>query len=114
MTDTPAPLPDWLEEMGGWVEIRNAGGWLREVDPRGDKAPSDFWWWHSCPTHPSGPDRAVGSIDCSSGERHAILSGTLAGGDLTIGGGSGSILCPPDFGGCGMHGWVRDGAWVSA
>lgn len=25
-----------------------------------------------------------------------------------------SLFCDPGRGGCGMHGWVRDGAWVSA
>lgn len=25
-----------------------------------------------------------------------------------------SILCAPDKGGCGMHGFIRAGAWVSA
>lgn len=106
-------LPDWLAEQTGWVEVPG-GGWFREVRPRGDNGSPDFWWWHACPTHPSGPDRAVGGIDCSTGERHAIIGGTLAGGDLTIHGGTGSILCPPSFGGCGLHGWVREGRWVPA
>jgi len=25
-----------------------------------------------------------------------------------------SILCSPDKGGCGNHGWIRDGMWVEA
>lgn len=25
-----------------------------------------------------------------------------------------SVLCAPDKGGCGTHGWIRDGRWVPA
>lgn len=106
-------LPAWLVEMGGWHEVPGAG-WFREVEPHGSNGSPDFWWHHPCPTHPVGPSRWLGTIDCSTGQRHAILGGTLAGGDLTIGGGSGSLLCPPQFDGCGLHGWVRNGRWVPA
>ncbi len=105
-------LPAHLAEMGGWVEIPGLG-WLREVPSHGGHGGVgiDFLWWHHCPPRMGEPDEnSLGTIDVSSGERHAILSGSLVGGDLTIGGGSGSIPCDK----CGLHGWVRDGRWVPA
>lgn len=102
-------LPAHLRDLGGWRQILGLG-WLREVAPLvGDGL--DFWWWHDCPPMRDQPGFAsLRLIDASSGQRHAILSGSLAGGDLTIGGGSGSIPCDR----CGLHGWVRDGSWVTA
>lgn len=109
---TAAALPEHLEVMGGWVEIPGLG-WLREV-PGGanHNGPAiDFWWWHCCRPMKGRPGYAsVRTIDVSSGERHEITGGTLAGGDLTIHGGSGSIPCKR----CGLHGWVRNGRWVAA
>lgn len=99
--------------MGEWVEIVGLG-WLLEVPslPHHGGVGSDFYWWHPCPSLEGKPGRdSLRTIDCSSGQRHAVLGGSLAGGDLTIGGGSGSIPCPS---GCGLHGWVRDGKWVTA
>ncbi len=67
---------------------------------------------------PQGGPRCVGgvNVDRDIPERTAFwtMTGTLAGGDLTL---NPSILCRgggtpghgPDF-----HGFVRDGAWVSA
>ena len=114
MTDEPTPtrpLPDHLAAFSGWVEIPGLG-WLREmigIDPLSDGI--DFWWWHDCvPLRDKSQRDSLRAIDCSTGDRHAITGGTLAGGDLTIHGGSGSIPCPD----CGIHGWVRDGKWVQA
>ena len=104
-TGDHALLPEHLASMGGWVLI-DGMGWLREANGR-----SDFWWWHDCPPARGARQwNSIRTIDCSTGERHAILSGSLEGGDLTIGGGSGSIPCHT----CGLHGWVRDGRWVTA
>ena len=90
-------------------------GWLREwhhapYEVEGDTLPGpDFWWWHPCP-NAQVPGDCLRTIDVSSGKRHAITGGSLAGGDLTIHGGSGSIPCDK----CGLHGWVRNGQWVTA
>lgn len=115
-TKTEAALPAHLADMGGWVEIPGLG-WLREVPPwvghgaQADAEGIDFWWWHHCPPMVDQPGYASPrTIDTSSGERHQIVGGSLAGGDLTIHGGSGSIPCEK----CGLHGWVRDGRWVPA
>lgn len=105
-------LPAHLETMGGWVEIPGLG-WLREWQHHhdGDCSRMDFWWWHHCPPMVGKPGySSPRTIDVSSGERHAITGGSLAGGDLTIHGGSGSIPCEK----CGLHGWVRNGRWVPA
>lgn len=109
--DEESTLPDYLAEMGGWFEIPGLG-WLRESTPRGDHADGvDFWWWHDCPPmRDKASYSSLRTIDCSTGERHAITGGSLAGGDLTIHGGSGSIPCDK----CGLHGWVRGGKWVTA
>lgn len=104
-------LPDHLVELDGWVEIPDAG-WFLEVKPHGDNGSPDFWWWHDCPARPGGG--GLRGIDCSTGERHAIIAGALTEGNLTIGGGSGSIICDPDNDGCGLHGWIRNGEWVRA
>jgi hypothetical protein len=112
MSSTADTLPAHLLEMGGWVEIPGLG-WLREVPslPHHGGVGIDFYWWHDCPPLRDKPDRnSLRTIDTSSGERHAITGGSLAGGDLTIHGGSGSIPCPQ----CGLHGWVRGGKWVAA
>jgi hypothetical protein len=106
------PLHLAFAHSGEWVEIPGLG-WLIEVAPPGRAGGDgiDFWWWHDCPPLREQPSwKSVRRIDTSSGERHAILSGSLADGDLTIGGGSGSIPCDK----CGLHGWVRDGKWVAA
>jgi hypothetical protein len=105
------PLPEHLADLAGWVEVEGLG-WLREVIPHDvDREGIDFWWWHHCPPAEGEPGyNSPRTIDCSSGERHAIISGTLAGGDLTIHGGTGSIPCDR----CGLHGWLRDGRWVPA
>ena len=104
-------LPAHLADMGGWVEIPGLG-WLREVigvDSLSDGI--DFRWWHDCPPLADKPQRnSLRTIDCSTGQRHAITGGSLAAGDLTIHGGSGSIPCAD----CGLHGWVRNGEWVTA
>lgn len=106
-------IPEHLAEMGGWVEIDGLG-WLREWwhdNGPGTESVMDFWWWHHCPPHVGKPDySSPRTIDVSSGQRHAVTGGSLAGGDLTIHGGSGSIPC----GDCGLHGWVRNGRWVPA
>lgn len=107
-------LPDHLADMVGWVEIEGLG-WLREIKrtnaagaPRG----IDFLWWHHCPKLADKPDKdSLRLLDCTSGERHEVTGGSLADGDLTIRGGSGSIPCTD---GCGIHGWVRNGRWVPA
>ena len=107
-----ALLPSHLAEMDGWVQIEGLG-WLREVPsgPHHGGVGFDFWWWHDCPAMEGHPGHgSVRTIDVSSGERHAVTGGSLAGGDLTIHGGSGSIPCDK----CGLHGWVREGRWVSA
>lgn len=102
-------LPEHLADMDGWVEIEGLG-WLREV-PSSSSPGSDFWWWHHCPPMVGKPGyTSPRRIDTSSGQRHAVTGGSLAGGDLTIHGGSGSIPCDK----CGLHGWVRDGRWVAA
>lgn len=98
-------LPDYLAEMEGWVEIPGLG-WLREVESHEASDGIDFWWWHDCPY---AGWSSLRTIDCS-GQRHAITGGSLATGDLTIHGGSGSIPCDK----CGLHGWVRNGKWVTA
>lgn len=106
------PLPEHLADLGGWVEIPGLG-WLLEVQasPPFTISGIDFWWWHHCPPMVGQPGyTSPRRIDCSSGERHAITGGSLAGGDLTIHGGSGSIPCEK----CGLHGWVRNGQWVTA
>ena len=101
-------LPEHLADMDGWVEIPGLG-WLREV--KGRSGGIDFFWWHFCPPLADKPERkSLRTIDCSTGERHAITGGSLAGGDLTIHGGSGSIPCHD----CGLHGFVRNGQWVPA
>lgn len=98
-----ADLPEHLADLGGWVEIPGLG-WLREERP-------GFWWWHDCPPMRGKPGWSSSrSIDTTTGQRHAVTGGSLAGGDLTIHGGSGSIPCDK----CGLHGWVRDGKWVTA
>lgn len=105
-------LPQHLADMDGWVEIPGLG-WLREVpaDQRHGGVGIDFLWWHHCPPLAGAPGYvSLRTIDTSSGERHEITAGTLAGGDLTIHGGSGSIPCDR----CGLHGWVRNGLWVPA
>lgn len=104
-------LPAHLAEMDGWVEIPGLG-WLREVPSHVGHGGVgvDFWWWHHCPPMVDQPGySSPRTIDVSSGERHAITGGSLAGGDLTIHGGSGSIPCDK----CGLHGWVRNGKWVT-
>ena len=103
-------LPAHLTELDGWVEIPGLG-WLIEIRSRFGNGAIDFWWWHHCPPLADKPERnSLRTIDCSTGQRHAILGGSLATGDLTIGGGSGSIPCHD----CGLHGFVRDGKWVPA
>jgi hypothetical protein len=112
--DDPTPaggedvtLPEHLVHMGGWVEIPGFG-WLREWHREGVL---DLMWWHDCPAMRDQPGwSSVRHIDVSSGERHTITGGSLADGDLTIHGGSGSIPCDK----CGLHGWVRGGKWVTA
>lgn len=100
-------LPEHLADMEGWVEVPGLG-WLREVERHGG---IDFWWWHDCPPLADKPERnSLRTIDCSTGERHAITGGSLAGGDLTIHGGSGSIPCAD----CGLHGYLQNGQWVPA
>ena len=109
---TAEDVPAHLVEMGGWVRIEGLG-WLREVEshPGHGGVGIDFWWWHHCPPMVDKPGYgSPRTIDVSSGERHAITGGSLAGGDLTIHGGSGSIPCSE----CGLHGYVRGGQWVAA
>lgn len=105
-------LPEDLAEMGDWVEIEGFGflrPWLRENDA--GEPVVDLMWWHDCEPMRGHPGWAsVRHIDVSSGQRHAITGGSLADGDLTIHGGSGSIPCDK----CGLHGWVREGKWVTA
>lgn len=100
-------LPEHLSDLDGWVEVPGLG-WLREVPGRIDTG-VDFWWWHECPALVDKPERnSLRTIDCSTGERHAITGGSLEGGDLTIHGGTGSIPCSD----CGLHGHLVKGTWV--
>lgn len=59
-------------------------------------------------THPTA--RCEGSIPVTGAHAWSV-SGTLAGGDLTL---SPSILEPADHFCPGQHGWIRDGKWVPA
>lgn len=68
---------------------------------------------HDSPAHPDGY-RCEGTIPVT-GDRAWSVSGSLAGGDLTL---SPSILEPASGVGAGYcpgyHGWVRSGRWVPA
>lgn len=104
-------LPEHLDQMGGWVHVDGLG-WLREWEWHiSGRRGFDIMWWHDCPPMRGEAGwTAPRHIDVTSGLRHAIAGGSLAGGDLTIAGGSGSIPCDK----CGLHGWLRNGRWVPA
>lgn len=108
------PLPEHLRYFDGWIAIEGLG-WLRwwHHEPWNTEGTTltgpDLWWWHDCPPMRGEPGwGSPRTIDVSSGHRHAIIGGTLDGGDLTIHGGSGSIPCEK----CGLHGHLAKGIWT--
>jgi hypothetical protein len=79
--------------------------WTRE----GQESTDDIMWAHRCNVN-GNRLLMLARIDVTTGERHQIISGSLDGGDLTVRGGSGSILCVM----CQDHGYITNGKWVKA
>ena len=83
--------------MGQWREI--AGGHLLQLYPDGGGRVS-LVWEHGCLPGYSVPQHQVSS----TGPHWMVLSEE----PLTL---SPSLHCDPGRGGCGLHGFVRNGSW---
>ena len=66
--------------------------------------PSAWLWWHDCPKQEHVSWSWFGTMEDGRASGHTIQQSE----PLTIGG---SLLCPQ---GCGDHGFIRDGRWVTA
>lgn len=88
--------------MSAWIEL-GAGHRVQAL------AGGDVLWEHDCPAgYASGtfPIRRH-MVGPRSGETWQVVTAD----PLTL---SPSLHCDPSLGGCGAHGWVREGRWQPA
>lgn len=106
ITDSDGRFDADRQRFEAWLLERcpiDLGDSNHRVGWQGEPGKSDLWWLHRCPEH--HVDNALGTIDVTSGTRHRLVAIT----PVSIHE-SDSVLC----GGCGDHGYVRDGHWVAA
>jgi hypothetical protein len=87
-----------------WVEIEGPGNHRVLVQSDGSVV-----WEHDCPPGYTSGTYAIRrhQVDPAPGETWQVLQAE----PLTL---HPSLDCSPGIGGCGVHGWIRDGRWHQA